>query len=188
MRSWNKKSCTIMALLIGSVFSFFLAPANATTYDWTLSGAVSGAGTITTNDALVSNAGSVGTDIIGITGAIDNETVSGLNGFGDNILYPSNLGSDGFGPLKGLLDALGLSFSLGGSTTNIFFAGTAGYDFESFGNSDPNLSFARNESFTIEAVATPLPATLPLFAGGLGVVGYLTRRRKRRSKQTLAVA
>ena len=27
--------------------------------------------------------------------------------------------------------------------------------------------------------ATPLPATLPLFAGGLGFIGYLTRRKKR---------
>ena len=27
--------------------------------------------------------------------------------------------------------------------------------------------------------ATPLPATLPLFAGGLGMVGFLTRRKKR---------
>ena len=32
--------------------------------------------------------------------------------------------------------------------------------------------------------ATPLPATLPLFAGGLGFVGYLTRRKKR--AQTVA--
>ena len=38
------------------------------------------------------------------------------------------------------------------------------------------------ESFT----ATPLPATLPLFAGGLGVVGFLTKRRKS-AKQALAV-
>jgi hypothetical protein len=29
--------------------------------------------------------------------------------------------------------------------------------------------------------ATPLPAALPLFAGGLGVMGLLARRRKRRS-------
>jgi hypothetical protein len=34
--------------------------------------------------------------------------------------------------------------------------------------------------------ATPLPATLPLFAGGLGFVGYLTRREKR--AQALAAA
>jgi hypothetical protein len=35
--------------------------------------------------------------------------------------------------------------------------------------------------------ATPLPATLPLFAGGLGFVGYLTRR-KRSTKRTPAAA
>ncbi len=35
-------------------------------------------------------------------------------------------------------------------------------------------------TFDFEAeTATPLPATLPLFAGGLGFVGYLTRRKKR---------
>jgi hypothetical protein len=38
------------------------------------------------------------------------------------------------------------------------------------------------------AAATPLPATLPLFAGGLGFVGYLTRRRKQNGKQALASA
>jgi hypothetical protein len=36
--------------------------------------------------------------------------------------------------------------------------------------------------------ATPLPATLPLFAGGLGMVGWLTRRKKRNSPQPLAAA
>jgi hypothetical protein len=35
---------------------------------------------------------------------------------------------------------------------------------------------------------TPLPATLPLFAGGLGFVGYLTRRRKHNNKQTQTAA
>jgi hypothetical protein len=34
--------------------------------------------------------------------------------------------------------------------------------------------------------ATPLPATLPLFAGGLGLVGYLTKRRKGNAKHVLA--
>ena len=33
----------------------------------------------------------------------------------------------------------------------------------------------------INAVATPLPAALPLFAGGLGVMGLLARRRKRKA-------
>jgi hypothetical protein len=38
------------------------------------------------------------------------------------------------------------------------------------------------------AQITRIPATLPLFAGGLGFVGYLTRRRKQSSKQALAAA
>ena len=34
--------------------------------------------------------------------------------------------------------------------------------------------------------ATPLPATLPLFAGGLGFVGYLAKRRKERMQRSLS--
>ena len=41
------------------------------------------------------------------------------------------------------------------------------------------------DDFTITAAdetnATPLPAALPLFAGGLGVIGLLAQRRKRRA-------
>jgi hypothetical protein len=35
---------------------------------------------------------------------------------------------------------------------------------------------------------TPLPAALPLFAGGLGVIGLLSRFRKRKSTATIAAA
>jgi hypothetical protein len=35
---------------------------------------------------------------------------------------------------------------------------------------------------------TPLPAALPLFAGGLGVIGLLARRRKRKHAAVLAAA
>jgi hypothetical protein len=38
------------------------------------------------------------------------------------------------------------------------------------------------------ASATPIPATLPLFAGGLGFVGYLAKRRKQNGEQARAVA
>ncbi len=48
------------------------------------------------------------------------------------------------------------------------------------------------DTITADGVAdilsqTPLPATLPLFAGGLGFVGYLTRRKKR-DLQAIAAA
>jgi hypothetical protein len=36
--------------------------------------------------------------------------------------------------------------------------------------------------------STPLPAALPLFAGGLGIVGFLAGRKKRKAKEQLAVA
>jgi hypothetical protein len=41
-------------------------------------------------------------------------------------------------------------------------------------------------TFTPVDATTPLPATLPLFAGGLGFIAYWTRRRKRSGKQPLA--
>jgi hypothetical protein len=50
--------------------------------------------------------------------------------------------------------------------------------------------FSQLKNFDLSGLTatTPLPATLPLFAGGLGLVGYLTRRRKRRGKQAPAAA
>ena len=36
-------------------------------------------------------------------------------------------------------------------------------------------------SFEADIATTPLPATLPLFAGGLGALGLLARRRKRKN-------
>ncbi len=47
-------------------------------------------------------------------------------------------------------------------------------------------------SFTPEPIpppsATPLPATLPLFAGGLGLTGLLARRKKRKADAATAAA
>jgi hypothetical protein len=45
-------------------------------------------------------------------------------------------------------------------------------------------------SVNYEAVLnpTPLPGTIPLFAGGLGVMGWLAGRRKRNASQAVAVA
>jgi hypothetical protein len=46
-----------------------------------------------------------------------------------------------------------------------------------------------DQSFTLEiGTTTPLPATLPLFAGGIGVMGLLARRKKRKNITALAAA
>ena len=36
--------------------------------------------------------------------------------------------------------------------------------------------------------ATPLPAALPMFVGGLGMVGFLSRRKKRKAQSEIAAA
>ena len=41
---------------------------------------------------------------------------------------------------------------------------------------------------TLAQTATPLPPTLTLFAGGLGFVGYLARRRRKSTKHCPAIA
>ena len=40
-----------------------------------------------------------------------------------------------------------------------------------------------NAAFSLDGVATPLPGALPLFATGLGVLGLLGWRRKRKAQQ-----
>ena len=46
-----------------------------------------------------------------------------------------------------------------------------------------NYSIIFSDGIGGSAAATPLPATLPLFAGGLGLFGFLSRHRKKRMGQ-----
>jgi hypothetical protein len=49
---------------------------------------------------------------------------------------------------------------------------------------DPTLTvtYSGDLSLTPVAAPTPLPAALPLFAGGLGVMGWIGRRRRRKAQ------
>jgi hypothetical protein len=175
------------ALVIGGLISFAaaVAPASASTFDWTLSGgtlAFTGSGTITVNDTAIVNGGSTGETITGITGTINGETITGLANTGDNILYPNGFGSNGFGPLKGLLDALGLSFKTVDETFNIFFAGTAGYDEEG----SPNVPFGRGVFAATEV--TPLPSTWVMMIAGLLGLGFLAARWTKQQSTGFAAA
>lgn len=46
--------------------------------------------------------------------------------------------------------------------------------------------FFSSANIQFDAVATPLPAALPLFAGGLGLIGLLARRRKQKHASAFA--
>jgi hypothetical protein len=60
------------------------------------------------------------------------------------------------------------------------------YSQVSAGNYDI-YSTAASGSVSVTAVAaTPLPAALPLFAGGLGVMGFFANRRKRKNAAAIA--
>jgi hypothetical protein len=49
---------------------------------------------------------------------------------------------------------------------------------------DPNFSSQFDGDFLLDPTPTPLPATLPLFAGGLGLTGMMGRRRKKQAAKS----
>ena len=74
-------------------------------------------------------------------------------------------------------------------TAQDFFTGL---EFIGFASTDPfdsiTISFSDGSGWGVEDVvtatavsATPLPAALPMFAGGLGMVGFLARRKKQKA-------
>jgi hypothetical protein len=56
------------------------------------------------------------------------------------------------------------------------------------GGSGTSISWSATESSTNPVNPTPLPAALPLFATGLGALGLLARRKKRKGAAALAAA
>jgi hypothetical protein len=55
-------------------------------------------------------------------------------------------------------------------------------------SSPPTASSPHSTTETGFVSPTPLPATLPLFAGGAGLIGLLTRSRKRKNSAAIATA
>jgi hypothetical protein len=67
-----------------------------------------------------------------------------------------------------------------------FYIGTGGL---TYNLQEVNVAQIGGGTFTVSPgvlSATPLPATLPLFAGGLGLVGFLTGRKKRSARAIAA--
>jgi hypothetical protein len=195
------KSLKAAAFVIGGFLPLAATavPANAATvtYDWTLTGPSPslgglpspGSGTIT----LTTGTGSDPIDAI--TGTIGGDMITGLapvdTSFtdNDNLLFP--IGTTFTGPPS---VASGTSYV---SSSNIDPKGidvttTAG-NFLIFGSFAPNstdVTSGNNYSEdgptgfgvgTFALTATPRPAALPLFVGGLGVMGLFGWRRKQKA-------
>jgi hypothetical protein len=88
----------------------------------------------------------------------------GLTGTGSGSVQVFNVPSDATFLVLGITDANG-------------YIGAPGAYFDNAG------SFTA--IFNIGTTAAPLPATLPLFAGGLGFVGFLAKRRKKNATPAL---
>jgi len=128
----------------------------------------------------------------------------GNNGIGNNINIELGLSTDTLNSNHTLSSAIAsttIPYQSGPTTTGTYVldnydlaAGTyvldtylgscgAGQDCSAGTSTDPNYAVG----FT-PITTTPLPATLPLFAGGLGAMGLLGRRRKRKNAAALAAA
>jgi hypothetical protein len=59
----------------------------------------------------------------------------------------------------------------------MIFAGVSSFTWSLLNGGTDQVSEAN--LYGVDPVATPLPAALPLFAGGLGLVGMLARRRRK---------
>jgi hypothetical protein len=65
--------------------------------------------------------------------------------------------------------------------TLLFLSDGTGAALLSFAQTTPGGSEASPIFDDVQVAATPIPAALPLFAGGLGMLGLLARRRKRKA-------
>jgi hypothetical protein len=150
-------------------------PLPVVVFDWSTTGP-SGSGTFTATDD-----GSGTYTITAITGTFNGGTITSLSlpglglGGNDNLLfYP---GSD-------QLDISGFSFDEGPYGFNI-------YDDGGYGDIYQNVMGQYGGSittFTASPSVTPLPAALPLFATGIGAMGLLGWRRKRKNAGVIAAA
>jgi hypothetical protein len=118
--------------------------------------------------------------IISAPGILANDT--GLSLF--DLAGPSVMTSPGNGTLSFLFDG---SFTY---TPDPNFSGTDTFSYDDFGfifsPFDETISNIATVSIVVTPTATPLPAALPLFASGLGVMGLFGWRRKRKAADALA--
>ncbi len=187
----------LTALLFAGLFATALsASANASVvYNLTFdnSGSTSeGTGVLTLNFTTLSQTENLSYQ--SITPYFTSVTTSSIDGYGPFTITPSNLqdGDIQSGPI-GQLYTLTVEEDVptcdSNGTCNILILDLYTGDWQIHDKYDSYLTGGNLSIAGPSLGSTPLPATLPLFAGGLGLVGYLSRRRKSNTaRQALAVA
>lgn len=178
------RTMSVLAIVVSPL------PAGAVTFDWSYSGGpgVSGIGTLNATDN-----GSGGFTVNAIFGAANGFAITGLN----NYAFPDQTISTTFPQV----DFDGLAFTVSNGTAyeiNFTFAATGSYTCGvtgycligpgipgSAGAGDPGVPILFSAA---ELAETPLPAALPLFAAGAGLLGFFGLQRSRRKSRRLAVA
>jgi len=175
----------LSCLVATSILALTIGAANATVFD------VSGTSSLPLGGTLTISGGSVTGEDVTSTDSIYNpfntltSSTTGGAGFWDITLNTGGL------PGNSLLLVLPVSslsgYNGGGlSATDLYQTGLGPEDF--IDECDTGSCGSLTAETTTPPGTTPLPATLPLFAGGLGFVGYLARRKKRKAGQALAAA
>jgi hypothetical protein len=170
-------------LLAAIGLTLSVGAANATTFNWTETG-LGGSGTF-----VATLFGSGEYHVISVTGTIYDSAITGLIAPGDYCIAGGACNdNDLFFPPQsgGELDLGGIAF-LTASAENV------GLEFGFF--SFPSYDYSLNtellnigDGFSATPVITPLPAALPLFVTGLGGLGLLGWRRKRKNTAAIAAA
>lgn len=160
-------------LFAGMVAAGCSVPAEASllTYDITLTQT---SGTLITGSPLADFTATTSFTVQAPTSDYQQETTSDFTFTIAGKMYTSDLTLQ-FHPLSplGISSYYGFSGSSGGDTLSI----GGGNSFNLYGT---GISSTDGGTVAFALVSpTPLPATLPLFVGGLGFIGYLTRRKKR---------
>jgi hypothetical protein len=168
-------------LCAGFVGIFAVGSAQANTYNLTLTDAsnssYSGTGTLVINgtpsptnsyqDYCLGNSCSGG-QLVSLSFTLDNGDVFSTS---DSGLSNVNAVFD-----DGALASIGFGDNDSGYQLSIYSDLSYTYHFYS-----PQFQTTGTITAALAPAATPLPAALPLFAGGLGMVGFLARRRKRKA-------
>jgi hypothetical protein len=186
--------------LVGAALISFAPAANASTYDFI--GSSSPSGSPVTVDLDITTGGSEGSHSFAITsvtgwvvvgGNSDAVTLLGLvdappsyytspDGawYYDNVLYPSLLS-----PYGTAFDNPGLLLldNVTGNDINIFSPGSGGAPY-TLGTSPNQVQGNLYGTLT----ATPLPQTLSLITGGIGLIGFVTRRKRKNRAARLELA